>query len=452
LIHAEGATGPTREVGDGIAGAAGPGKVLGRHRDFRRLFVGNSVSLLGSSVTTVALPLTAVVRLHASPAQMGLLGAMGLLPHLVLGLPAGVWVDAVAYRRVLTLADAAQTLVLGAVPVLAACGVLRMWQLYVVVTLAGVGNLFENVAAQSFTPLLVPREELFAANSALMLSNAAVNTTGTALGGLLVTLLGAPMAVAVDAVSFLVSGLCKASLRHPGRAVGEAAATRESRLRADVLEGLRAVFAHRAMRAVVLAATVGAFAGQAQAVVLVLFFVRDLRLSSGLVGVAIAVSGVAGVLGAALAGRITRRVGPGPAFIVGTLVAATAGLVVATAAGPPALAFSIVLTAQFLRGIGPSIYGINQQTLRQAVIAPALLSRANATWRFIAYGGQSLGALAGGALGSALGLRAALVVSSCVMLVGASSGIASPLRTLRELPTAPLTWAPPPAHPGPPAG
>lgn len=140
-----------RGRGEGAAGTPGPWRVMARHRDFRRLFVGNSVSLLGSSVTTVALPLTAVVYLHASPAQMGLLGAVALLPHLVLGLPAGVWVDRGQYRRTLVLTDAAQTLLLGSLPVLAVTGLLRIWQLYAVVTLAGAANLFETVTAQSWS-------------------------------------------------------------------------------------------------------------------------------------------------------------------------------------------------------------------------------------------------------------------------------------------------------------
>ncbi|WP_432168144.1 MFS transporter [Streptomyces sp. bgisy031] len=422
-----------REVHEEPDHSTRPWEVLARHRNFRKLFLGNSISLLGSSVTTVALPLTAVVYLHASPADMGLLGAMGLLPHLVLGLPAGVWADRVPYRRILTMTDMAQTLVLGSVPILAACGLLRMWHLYAVVMLAGVANLFETIAAQSFTPLLVPRKELLPANSALMLSNATVNTTGSALGGLLVTVLSAPMAVAVDALSFLISGLCKASIRHSGR-IADSVTPRDLSLRTNVLEGLRAVFADRILRAVLLAATIGAFAGQLQAVVLVMFFIRDLHLSSGLVGTAIAVSGAAGILGATMATWFTRRVGSGRAFISGVLLASCGGLVVAAAVGPSPMSLSILLLAQVLRGIGPSIYGVNQQTLRQAVIAPPLLSRANATWRFLVFGGQSLGALAGGMSGSILGLRATLIASGCMMLFGASTAIASPLRSLRELP------------------
>ncbi|NJP97257.1 MFS transporter [Nonomuraea sp. FMUSA5-5] len=251
--------------GEGGA-ASSPWAVLVRHADFRRLLAGNTVSLLGSSVTTVALPLTAVVHLGASATEMGVLGALGLLPHLLLGLPAGVWIDRVPYRRAVVVADAVRVGLLGAVPVLAVFGGLRMWHLYVVVTLAGTAALVESVAAQSFTPQLVPRERLLAA-----------------------------------------------------------------------------------------------------------------------------------------------------------------------AAGPFALVVAVVVLAQLLRGAGPSLYGVNQQTFRQALIPAELLSRANATWRFLAYGGQSLGALAGGAAAAALGLRATLVVTSCVMLAGTAIGAASPLRSLRRL-------------------
>ncbi|AQZ70094.1 major facilitator superfamily MFS_1 [[Actinomadura] parvosata subsp. kistnae] len=409
-----------------------PWAVLVRHADFRRLLAGNTVSLLGSSVTTVALPLTAVVHLGASATEMGVLGALGLLPHLLLGLPAGVWIDRVPYRRAVVVADAVRVGLLGAVPVLAVFGGLRMWHLYVVVTLAGTAALVESVAAQSFTPQLVPRERLLAANSMLMLGNTTVGTVGSAVGGLLVSAFTAPVAIAVDAASFAVSSLLKARIRVEGRSPsgGE---RRPVRLRADVAEGLRAVFAHPVMRAVVLAATVGAFAGSAQAVVLVLYLVRGLHLSPSLIGVLVATSGVAGVAGAAVATRVTRRLGPGPAFVAGMVLASVAGLVLAAAAGPFALVVAVVVLAQLLRGAGPSLYGVNQQTFRQALIPAELLSRANATWRFLAYGGQSLGALAGGAAAAALGLRATLVVTSCVMLAGTAIGAASPLRSLRRL-------------------
>jgi MFS family permease len=402
------------------------------HRDFRRLFSGNSISLLGSSVTSVALPLTAVLVLGASPVQMGLLGACSFLPHLVLGLPAGVWVDRLSYRAFLVGADLLAAASLTAVPVLAATGLLRMWQLYVVVLITGTCSLFSAIAAQSFAPMLVPRHELLAANSAFALSNSVVATSGNAVGGVLVQLLTAPVAIAVDAVSFLLSAVSKARITVTGRS-SAADPSKESVLK-GIWGGMRAAFEHPALRATTIAATVGALAGQMQAVIVVLFLVRDLRLSPGLIGLVIAVAGVAGIIGAAVGVQITGRIGNGPAFIAGMTLSSLAGLVMAAAGGPAALLMAVVICAQLLRGWGPALYGINQQTIRQLLVAPELLARTQATWRFLVFGMQPIGALLGGTLGALLGFRATLVISSLVMLTGTTSALLSPLRTLRRLP------------------
>ncbi|WP_165553127.1 MFS transporter [Kribbella speibonae] len=406
-------------------------RVLVDHRDFLRLFVGNSVSLLGSSVTTVALPLTAVLVLGASPVQMGLLGAVSFLPHLVLGLPAGVWVDRLSYRRVIVGADLLAAAALTAVPILAATGLLQMWQLYVVVVVTGTCSLFSVIAAQSFAPVLVSRRELLAANSALALSNSVVATSGNALGGVLVQLLTAPVAIAVDAVSFLLSALSNARITVAGRAVAA-----DQTIFKGIRGGFRAAFEHPALRATTLAATVGALAGQMQGVIVVLFLVRDLGLSAGLVGLAFAVSGLAGIVGSTIGVQITGRLGNGPAFIVGTTLSSLAGLVMAAAGGPPALALAVVILSQLLRGWGPSLWGINQQTIRQVLTPPALLARTQATWRFLVHGMQPIGALLGGTLATLTSFRTTLVISSLIMLTSAVLALLSPLRTLRQLPDA----------------
>jgi MFS family permease len=407
-------------------------RVLVDHRDFRRLFGGNSISLLGSSVTSVALPLTAVLVLGASPVQMGLLGAFSFLPHLVLGLPAGVWVDRLSYRGVLVGADLLAAASLTAVPVLAVTGLLQMWQLYVVVVITGACSLLSAIAAQSFAPMLVPRQQLLAANSAFALSNSVVATSGSAVGGVLVQLLTAPVAIAVDAVSFLLSAVWKTRITVTGRSTA-ADPVRESVVK-GIRDGMRAALEHPALRATTIAATVGALAGQMQVVIVVLFLVRDLGLSPGLIGLVIAVAGVAGILGAAVGVQITGRLGNGPAFIVGMTLSSLAGLLMAAAGGPAALVVAVVIIAQLLRGWGPTLYGINQQTIRQILVAPELLARTQATWRFLVFGMQPIGALLGGTLGALLGFRATLVISSLVMLTGTTFALLSPLRTLRRLP------------------
>ncbi|GAA1264022.1 hypothetical protein GCM10009677_14730 [Sphaerisporangium rubeum] len=416
------------EAGGGAPGLLG---VLTKHADFRRLFVGSSVSLLGSSVTTVALPLTGVVHLGASAVEMGVLSAVALLPHLVLGLPAGVWVGRLPYRRVLVVTDLAQMLVLGVIPALAVLGVLRMWHLYVVAVATGAAGLLSAVAAQSFTPELVPRDRLLAANSGLMLSNATVGTTGAAVGGMLVTVLTAPVAIVVDATSFLVSAVVKSRIRVAGRV---SAAARPGRLGPEVVEGWRAVFGHPVMRPVVVAATIGAFAGQFKAVVLVLYLVRDLGLSPGQVGLLVALSGVAAVAGAVAAPSVTRRLGPGPAFVAGMLVESLSGAVLAAASGPVLVTVAVLVAAQVMAGAGPSVYGVNQQTFRQTFFPPELLPRVNATWRFLAFGGQSVGALAAGLTAAALEFRPGLLIGTCLAIAGTAVAFGSPIRTVRGLP------------------
>jgi hypothetical protein len=409
-------------------------RVLVEYPNFRRLFGGSSVSLLGSSVTTVALPLTAVLLLGASPVQMGLLGAASFLPHLVLGLPAGVWVDRLSYRRVIVGADLLAAAALTTVPILAATGLLRMWQLYLVVLVTGACELFSAIAAQSFAPVLVPRRELLAANSAFALSNSVVATSGNALGGVLVQLLTAPVAIAVDAVSFLLSALSKARITITGRSTG-AEPPKESLFK-GIWGGLRAVVGHPVLRTTTIAAAVGALAGQMQAVIVVLFLVRNLGLSSGLVGLVIAVSGIAGIVGAMIGVPVTGRLGAGPTFILGMTLSSLAGLVMAVAAGPMALVLAVLIIAQLLSGWGPTLYGINQVTIRQVLIAPELLARTQATWRFLVHGMKPIGAVLGGTFGALLGLRATLVISSLIMLTGTTVALLSPLRTLRRLPEA----------------
>lgn len=383
-------------------------------------------------MTTVALPLTAVLVLGASPVQMGLLGAVSFLPHLVLGLPAGVWVDRLSYRRVVVGADLLAAAALIAVPILAVAGLLQMWQLYVVVVITGTCSLFSVIAGQAFAPILVPRSDLLAANSAFALSNSVVATSGSALGGVLVQLLTAPAAIAVDAASFLLSAISKARITVAGRPTGTEPA-KESLFK-GIWGGLRAALEHPALRATTIAATIGALAGQMQAVIMVLFLVRDLGLSAGLVGLVIAVAGVAGIVGATIGVQITGRLGNGPAFVVGMTLSSLAGLVMAAAGGPAALVLAVVIVAQLLHGWGPTLYGINQQTIRQILIAPELLARTQATWRFLVFGMQPIGALLGGTLGALVGFRATLVISSLVMLTGTTLALLSPLRTLRQLP------------------
>jgi MFS family permease len=403
--------------------------VLRRHPEYAKLWSGQAISAVGSRITAVAMPLAAVVALHASPVQMGVLAALTTLPHLLFGLPAGVWVDRLSRRAILVVADVGRAVALGAVPVLGVLGLLRVEHLYVIAFLAGIMTLFFDTAATTLVPALVGRENLVRANGAWVLSNTVANTVGPSLGGWLVQVLTAPVAIAFDAVSFLLSAGCSLLVR-----VDETPRRGRVRLWPDTFEGVRALFAGSILRPVAISATAGALAGAMQGALLVLYLVRDLALTPALVGLAFAVAGGASVVGALLARAWTERLGPGPSYVTGQLLFGLGVLVMAAATGPTAAVLAMLLMAFVLAGVGPPFFQVPQVTLRQSLTPEHVLGRVNAAWRFLVFGVQPLGALLGGALGAAIGPRAALVVSGLGVLAAFVWVFRSPVRSLRRIP------------------
>ena len=386
------------------------------HPEFFKLWTGQAISSLGSAITTIAMPLAAILVLHASPVQLGVLSALTFLPHLLFGLPAGVLVDRLPRRSILMIADVGRALLLGSVPLLGVLGLLRMEHLYAVAFLAGVMTLLFDSTASTLVPLLVGRENLVRANSAWLLNVSIAGIVGPSLAGGLVQLLTAPVTIAFDALSFLLSAGCSLLIRVASNT--SAAAGRPIRLRSEIVEGLRVLFGSKILSSIAVSATVGALAGAMQAPLVILYLVRELYLSPALVGLAVTATGVASVAGALLAPVYSERMGLGRAYISGQLFASLAGLALAAASGSMAMVAPFVILGQLLRGLGPPLYGVAQTTLRQVMVPDHVLGRVNAAWRFLVFGAQPLGALVGGGLGAVLGLRAALVVSSLGMLVG----------------------------------
>lgn len=387
-----------------------------RNREFLKLWSGQAISWTGSAITTVAMPLVAVITLNASAVEMGLLAALNVLPHLVFGLPAGLWVSRVSLRRVLIVADLGRALLLGAIPLLAAVGDLKMFHLYVVALGAGVFTLLSDTASQSLLPTLVPADQLMSANSATLFTQTVASTTGPSLAGALVAAVSAPFAIAFDAVSYAASAVTSMFLKEP---------TRPAVARGQALTltgGLQVLFADRLLRPLVISATAAAAFGALQGPLVVLYLIRELHWSPLLVGAAITVSGVASALGALLAPAYGRLVGLGRAYITGQLLASLSGLALAAALTP--LAF----LSQLLTGLGMTLYGVPQRTLRQSLVPPALLPQTTATWRTLVIGSQTIGALTSGILATTLGLRPTLVLTTTGMLTATLYGALSPLR------------------------
>jgi MFS family permease len=413
---------------------------LWRDRRFGALWAGQSVSLLGSRVTAFALPLVAALSLGASAGEMGLLTAAELAPSLALGLVAGVWVDRRPRRPILIAADLGRAALLATIPAAALAGVLRIEQLYAVALLAGTLGLFADVARSSLLPTLVGRERLADANGKLEMSRSVARVAGPGLAGALVELLTAPVAVAADALSFLVSAACLARLRVAERP-RPARAGRS--LWAEVGEGLRLVRGSPSLRAQVGAtALLNFFAGGITAVE-ILFFTRELGVAPAVLGAVIAASGVAAVVGAIVAARTAARFGLGPTMVGALALFSLAHFPVALATGPPAL-----VTALLVLGIGGiqlafPVYGVGAAALLQGVTPDHLLGRVTASVRFLLVGPPLLGALVGGALGDALGLRATMLLGAVGQLVPCLWLYLSPVRAMRQ--PAPPGDAPPEA-------
>jgi len=407
--------------------------VLLRHRDFRLLWGGESVSELGSQVSLLAIPLLAVRTLHATAFEMGLLTAASTAAFLIVGLPAGVWVDRVRRRRLMIGADLGRVLALGSIPIAAAVGRLTLAQLFVVTLVSGVLTVFFDVAYQSYLPALVGREHLVEGNAKLTGSAEVAAVAGPGAAGALVQAVGSSAAVAVDSVTFLVSAMAVGAIRspEPKPTVPEGG---HAGLVEGIAQGLRFVFGNALLRAIAATtATSNFFSGIAAAVEIV-FLVHQVHASPGVIGLLFALGGVGGVAGAFSAGPIARRVGGARATIIGIAGSVGALLIPLTMPGAGLLYFGVgILMVSF----SATVYNVNQVSFRQRLCPDRLLGRMNATMRFVVWGVLPIGALIGGIMGAVFGLRTTLLIGALGQAVAGIWLLASPMRRLRDFPDPP---------------
>jgi MFS family permease len=397
--------------------------------DFQRLWAGQTISELGSQVTLVALPLTAILVLHASAFAVALLSSFEYLPFLVFGVLAGVWVDRLRYRHVLIFADVARSAVLGSIPVADAFGVLTIPQLYVVAFVAGSLTVFFSVAYHAYLPTLVERELLVAGNTRLETTRSIAQTAGPAAGGGLVSLLTAPIAVAADAMSFGISALLLVAIRTKDAPTPEVSARR---LRAELREGVAFLWRQPILRANLFSSGLANFSfGIVWALVLV-YAVRVLGLGAATIGVVLAVGQAVGIAGAVAAPRIARRIGIGPAMIGAMVLAGPAILFIALADRATAIPFLVAGWALWsLAALVTSVTGVS---IRQALVPQRLQGRVVGATRSVIFGIGPVGALAGGVLATTAGFHAAFLVAAACGFLTFVPLLLSPARRLRELP------------------
>ncbi len=395
---------------------------LRRHHDFRLLLAGSAVSQVGSQISIVALPLIAVLTLNATPFQLGLLVAAETAAFLIVTLPAGAWIDRLPHLPVLIVTDLVRFVCIGFVPVAALTGLLTMVHLYIVALCMGVATVFFDVAHQSILPGLLPKEHLIGANSALSSVSSTSEVVGPGLAGGLFQLIGGPLTILIDAVSYLVSALALSRIRArpamPPPVAGQS-------LRTEIGDGLRFVFGTPVLRAIALTTGLSNLATAVLFAVQVPFWVRTLGLEPFAVGVLLSVSALGGVLAAVTTTRLAAAVGSTRVIWLSVTVTAPFALLwPVSPAGWGAILFAVGLLAVWY---GSVAYNITQVSLRQALCPPELLGRMNATMRFIAWGVMPLGALAGGAIAAAAGNRTALWACAVLFLLAPLPLIFSPV-------------------------
>ncbi len=408
-----------------------------RDRDFLIFWSGRAVSDLGDQITLVALPLTAIATLQAGAAQVGILTALEFAPSLLFSLLAGVWVDRLRRRPILIWTDLGRAVFLSWIPVAYLLGALRIEQLYAIAFATGMLSVLSLVAYQAYLPSLVGRDHIVEANGRILSTQSATQVAGPGISGILVQILTAPLPIVLDAISFLVCAITAWLIRRPEPAPS---VERRAGMMREIGEGMRALFGHPVLRALVVTASLNLAAFGAQQAVFVLFMARDLALTPATIGFILATQSVGAVCGALYAARTARAFGLGPSILASTLLMALALAARGLVSGIAGIDLAILMAAQLGLGFASAVWNVNGPSLRQALTPHRLLGRVNASYRFAAWGATPIGALAGGFVAQAFGARTALLTSAVWMILPLVFIALSPLRSVRDVPaSAPAT-------------
>jgi MFS family permease len=422
---------------------AAPRRRLINDPGFRRLWAAETISHLGSNFSHLAMPIVAIQLLNAGPMAIALINLADTLPFLLLGLLVGALVDRLPRRGVLIVGDLGRAALLLTLPISYVLGFLSIPQLIIVGFLLGTLTVFFDVAYQAYLPSLIPKADLVEGNSKLELSRSAAGLLGPSLAGALIALVKAPIAVVIDAISFVLSALFLLSIKPHHESVAEkndsaapARATPRGSLRSDILAGLRFVFGHPALRTIGGATATSNLFGSIAGTVSMIFAYRELGLSVAFIGFAATLGSAGGLISAVLADKISKRLGVGRTIVLtipwsGPLVAALAFC----QPGDDLLNALIIGGGFFAAAASGTLYNINQVSLRQALTPPEMAGRMNATMRWFVWGTMPIGSLIGGVLGTSLGLRETLLIGGIGGTLAFIPLLFGPVWKIKEMPT-----------------
>ncbi|MGD0555311.1 MAG: MFS transporter [Streptosporangiaceae bacterium] len=391
-----------------------------RDNEFRRYWGAATISMFGDQVTSIAMPLVAVLTLDANAAQMGYLTALQWVPSLLFGLHAGAWADRRARRRrVMITADLGRAVLLAAVPICYAFGVLTLWQLYIVTFAVGTLGIFFNVSTNTLFVSLVRQEQYVDGQSLLYGSRAMSFVAGPSAGGLMVQILTAPIAVVADALSFIGSAFFLSRIRpdEPPAAIGAGVLT----------AGARFVARNSIVRASLYGIAVINFFNLMFSALFALYAVRTLGVRPGELGLVLGAGALGGVIGVLVTKRITNAAGAGVAFVAGCFGFTIPLLLVPEAHGPHLAVVAVLFAAEFGSGFGVMVLDISIGAIFSSVVPDDMQSRVMGAFQAVNYGTRPVGALLGGLIGASLGLRPALWIAAAGGVLGAAVLVPSPV-------------------------
>jgi MFS family permease len=442
--------------------AASPAKPRGgllRHPNFLKLWVAETVSVFGSQISALAIPVVAVLLLHVGPLEVALLGVVEFLPFILFTLPAGAWVDRLRRRPIMIAGDLGRAAVLATIPIVywISPAALTIWQLYVVGFVTGTLTVFFDVSNQSYLPSIVERDELIEGNSKLQISQSAAQIAGPGIAGVLIQLVEAPFAIVLDALSFVWSAIFVFLIRKPEPPVlhpADAAGAKRPSIVSDVKDGLRFVLGHPSLRAISAGTATSNLFGSMGGAIFALYALdpKYLGLTPGQLGLAFALGNFGSLAGAFLANRIARWFGLGPTIVGSLFVGGLFMLLIALAPrGDAAIPF--LVASGLFGGLSQMVYNINQVSFRQAICPPRMQGRMNATVRFLVWGTMPIGGIIGGILATTFGVHEVIWFAAILGFIPAIFPFFSPVRNLREMPAPvddePAAMAAPEASPTP---
>lgn len=419
----------------GPPGSSGEGRTeVLRIPAFRLFWTATTIRGFGSAIANVAFQVLIVTVVAATPAQIGILNALGVAPYLFLGFIIGALMDRWNRQRTLVLTSIGRAVVFALIPVLLLLGHLDFWSLAAIMLTLGVLTLFAQSAEQPFVPQIVPRSSLVSANARLGQSETVAGTAGPAAGGALLTLVGAPLIFVFEAVIHAVSAVLQSRIRVTESAPAPRRAGRH--IGHDIVEGMRFTYRHKTLRPLALSVHVWFLGNSIAATVFAVFALRELGMPAWAYGIAVAVGGVGGFLGAIIAPAVGERIGAGRAILVGRSLTVVPWLLLAVVPLSSATTMTVLLVivsiAQFLFGLAMGVEDANDISYRQAIAPDAIQGRMNATIRTTNRIVFFFGALGAGVLATWLGYAASLGVAAAVFAVAALVIVFSPLRNARH--------------------